>query len=85
MDIVPPTKSKTQKTGRQKIDKQEPLGVFTKQYVGNEQTIVEVKDDAQRQRHWQMTVKIRPVNGSVLSLGKEQRKKEKHPPTKNVD
>ena len=85
MDIVPPTKSKTQKTGRQKIDKQEPLGVLTKQYAGNEQTIVEVKDDAQRQRHWQMTVKIRPVNGSVLSLGKEQRKKEKHPPAKNVD
>ena len=46
-DIVPPAQAEQQKTDSHEIDEQKPLGMLTKQHVGNEQTVIKIKNDAQ--------------------------------------
>ena len=59
--------------------------MFFEEYLGNQDQVVDVKDDKKGERYPGVVDKLFPVDVSVVVLGKKQRKSEKQSPAYCVD
>lgn len=59
--------------------------MFFEEYGGNQNEVIDIKDDKEGKRNTRMIDKFFPVDGPVVVLGKKQREAEEQSPAYCVD
>ena len=80
----PKVQHQTDDTQQEDVVSNIPLGLALEKVSGNQQEVVDVERDHERQRYGRMAYVCHPVDVSVFTLYKEERKTEHNPPADNV-